>query len=48
MNSTVKVVPNVKKYKAYLNDVKAGVAPIMLSGLTDSGKMHLAYSTRIL
>ena len=45
MNSIVKVVPNVKKYNAYLNDVKLGKTPMMVSGLTDSGKMHLAYST---
>lgn len=45
MNSLVKVVPNVKKYKAYLDDLKQGVTPIMVSGLTDSGKMHFAYST---
>ena len=45
MNSLVKVVPNVKKYKAFLDDIKAGVTPIMLSGLTDNGKVHLAFST---
>ena len=48
MNSLVKVVPNVKKYKTYLDDVKSGVSPMMISGLTDSGKVHLAYSTRFL
>ena len=45
MNSLVKIVPNVKKYKSFLDDVKAGVSPIMLSGLTDNGKVHLAFST---
>ena len=45
MNSLVKVVPNVKKYKAYIEDLKNGVTPIMISGLTDSGKMHFAYSS---
>ena len=45
MNSLVKVVPNVKKYKTYLEDVKNKVNPMMISGLTDSGKVHLAYST---
>ena len=45
MNSLIKVVPNVKKYKAYLDDLKQGVTPIMVSGLTDSGKTHFAYST---
>ena len=45
MNSLVKVVPNVKKYKSYIDDVNSKVTPIMVSGLTDSGKVHLAYST---
>ena len=45
MNSLVKVVPNVKKYKTYLEDVKNKINPMMISGLTDSGKVNLAYST---
>ena len=45
MNSLVKVVPNVKKYKTYLEDVKNKINPMMISGLTDSGKVHLVYST---
>ena len=45
MNSLVKVIPNVKKYKSYIEDVKSEVSPIMVSGLTDSGKVHLAFST---
>ena len=45
MNSLVKVVPNVKKYKTYLEDVKNKINPMMISGLTDSGKVHLTYST---
>ena len=45
MNSLVKVVPNVKKYKTYLEDIKNKINPMMISGLTDSGKVHLAYST---
>ncbi|MBR3132553.1 MAG: transcription-repair coupling factor [Clostridia bacterium] len=45
MNSIVKIIPNVKKYKSYLDDVKSGISPIMLSGLTDNGKVHLAFST---
>ena len=45
MNSLIKVVPNVKKYKMYLEDVKKEITPMMVSGLTDSGKIHLAYST---
>ena len=39
-------MPNVKKFNDYIFDVKKGVNPIMLSGLTDVGKIHMAYSTR--
>ena len=39
MNSIIKVVPNVKKYNDYLFDVNKGKTPIMLSGLTEVGKM---------
>ena len=46
MNSLVKIVPNVKKYNDYLFNVKKGTNPIMLSGLTDTAKVHLAYSTK--
>ena len=46
MNPIVKVVPNVKKYNDYLFDVNKGKTPIMLSGLTDSAKVHMAYSTK--
>ncbi len=45
MDEIVKVLPNFKKFNDYINNVKAGVSPIMLSGLTDSGKVHFAYST---
>ena len=45
MDEIVKVLPNFKKFNSYINDVKNGVSPIMLSGLTDSGKVHLAYAT---
>ena len=46
MNSLVKVVPNVKKFSDYLFEVNKGTSPIMLSGLTDVGKVHMAYSTK--
>ena len=46
MNSLVKVTPNIKKFNDYIFEVKKGTTPIMLSGLTDSGKVHMAYSTR--
>lgn len=46
MNSLIKTMPNVKKFNDYMFDVKTNKTPIMLSGLTDIGKVHLAYSTR--
>lgn len=45
MNSLVKTLPNIKKFNDYIFEVKKGTNPIMLSGLTDSGKVHFAYST---
>ena len=45
MNSLIKVLPNVKKYNDYIYELKKGINPIMLSGLTDVGKVHMAYST---
>ncbi len=42
----IKTLPNFKKFKAYINDVKNNVTPIMLSGLTDAGKVHFAYATK--
>lgn len=46
MNPLIKNMPNIKKFNDYLFDVKAGKTPMMLSGLTDSGKVHFAYATR--
>lgn len=46
MNPLLKTMPNVKKFNEYMTDIKTGKTPIMLSGLTDMGKVHLAYSTR--
>ena len=45
MNEIVKVLPNFKKFNDYINNVKERTSPIMLSGLTDVGKVHFAYST---
>ena len=39
-------MPNVKKFNDYMFDVKTGKNPMMISGLTDVGKVHMAYSTR--
>jgi len=46
MNSLLKVVPNVKKFNEYLSAVKNGTNPIMLSGLSDIGKIHMSYATK--
>ncbi|MGN1301240.1 MAG: CarD family transcriptional regulator [Clostridia bacterium] len=45
MNDIVKILPNYKKFSSYIQDVKNGTTPIMLSGLTDAGKVHFAYAT---
>ncbi len=45
MNEIIKVLPNFKKFNDYINNVKQGTSPIMLSGLTDVAKVHFAYST---
>jgi len=45
MRDIIKVLPNFKKFNAYIEDVKKYVTPIMLSGMNDSGKVHFAYST---
>ncbi len=45
MEPLLKIIPNIKKFNSYFSDIKNKVSPIMLSGLTDSGKSHLAYST---
>ena len=46
MNSLLKIVPNVKKYNDYLFNINKGTNPVMLSGLTDASKVHMAYATR--
>ena len=46
MNSLVKVMPNLKKFNDYIFEVKKGTTPMMLSGLTDVGKIHMMYSTK--
>ena len=45
MNEIIKVLPNYKKFNSYIDDIKKGITPIMLSGLTDAAKIHFAYST---
>ena len=45
MNEEIRILPNYKKYNEYINSIKNGTNPIMLSGLTDVAKVHFAYST---
>ena len=46
MNPLIKNMPNIKKFNDYMFDIKTGKIPIMLSGLTDSGKVHFSYATK--
>lgn len=46
MDELVKILPNFKKFNSYIDDVKNYVSPMMLSGLTDTAKVHFAYSTQ--
>lgn len=46
MNPLIKNMPNIKKFNDYMFDIKTGKTPIMLSGLTDSGKVHFSYATK--
>ncbi len=45
MEQLIKVLPNFKKFTSYISDIKNNISPIMLSGLTDSGKTHFSYAT---
>ena len=47
MNSLVQLLEKQDKFKSYIEDIEKNVNPILLSGLTDGGKMHLAYSTKV-
>ena len=47
MNETlIKILPKMKKFDAYINDVKKDNFPITVSGLGDSQKVHFMYATR--
>jgi len=46
MNTLIKQLPNFDKFNNYIGDVNKKVSPIMLSGLVDSSKVHLAYATK--
>ncbi len=47
MNSLINILEKHDKFNQYIKDINKGVNPIMLSGLTDSGKVHLSYATKI-
>ena len=42
----IKILPKMKKFDAYINDVKKDNFPITISGLGDSSKVHFMYATR--
>ena len=46
MEDIIQNMPNVKKFNEYITDINNKVNPIMLSGLTDMGKIHLSYATK--
>ncbi len=46
MNAFVKVLPKMKKFEQYIEDVKKANFPISLSGLSESQKAHFIYATR--
>ena len=46
MNSLISVLEEQDKFNSYIKDVKNDVNPILLSGLTDGGQIHLAYATK--
>ena len=47
MNSLIGILEKYDKFSSYVKDIKQGVTPIMLSGLTDSGKVHLSFATQM-
>ena len=46
METFAKVLPKMKKFEEYINDVKKSNFPISLAGLTDSQKAHFVYATK--
>lgn len=46
MNSLIKVLPKMKKFEEYINDVNKANFPITLSGLSESQKAHFIYATK--
>ena len=46
MNSLIKLLENEDKFNKYINDINSHVDTILLSGLTNGGKMHFSYATK--
>lgn len=46
MKALVKVLPKMKKFEEYIEDVKKANFPISLAGLSDSQKVHFIYATK--
>lgn len=46
MKSIIQLLEKQDKFNKYIEDLKNGINPILLSGLTDGGKMHMAYATK--
>ena len=46
METFAKVLPKMKKFEEYINDVKKSNFPINLAGLTDSQKAHFVFATK--
>ena len=46
METFAKILPKMKKFEEYINDVKKSNFPISLAGLTDSQKAHFVYATK--
>ena len=46
MKALAKILPRMKKFEEYIEDVKKANFPISLSGLSDSQKAHFIYATQ--
>ena len=45
-DALIKILPKMKKFEAYINDVNKDNFPITISGLGTSQKVHMMYATR--
>ena len=46
MEQLARILPKLKKFQNYIEDVKKSNFPINLSGLSESAKAHFIYATR--